>query len=167
MHRGDCTHRGLGGVIGCTHRGDCMHSGLGGVIVCTGVIVRTGGDCVHRGDGTHRGLGGVIVRTHRGDCTHRGDGTHSGLGGVIVCMDPTGVVVRVSVLQGVYDVHGSYRGYVTCMGPTGQTPSEMPTFRTTPHLPSWWYWRGAVAGRFAYTQVSCLATRLHWLQRTT
>ena len=61
--------------------------------------------CTHRGDCTHRGLGGVIVRTHRGD------GTHSGLGGVIVCMDPTGVVVRVSVLQGVYDVHGSYRGY--------------------------------------------------------
>ena len=45
----------------------------------------------------------------RGDCVHRGDGTHSGLGGVIVCMDPTGVVVRVSVLQGC----------MTCMGPTG------------------------------------------------
>ena len=36
MHRGDGTHRGLGGVIVRTHRG------LGGVIVCTGVMVRTG-----------------------------------------------------------------------------------------------------------------------------
>ena len=32
MHRGDGTHRGLGGVIVCTHRGH------GGVIVCTGVF---------------------------------------------------------------------------------------------------------------------------------
>ena len=52
---------------------------------------------MHRGDDTHWGLGGVIVRTHRG------------LGGVIVCMDPTGVVVRAWVLQGVCDVHESYR----------------------------------------------------------
>ena len=36
MHRGDGTHRGLGGVIVRTHRG------LGGVIVCTGVMLRTG-----------------------------------------------------------------------------------------------------------------------------
>ena len=36
MHRGDGTHRGLGGVIVRTHRG------LGGVIVCTGVMVRIG-----------------------------------------------------------------------------------------------------------------------------
>ena len=36
MHRGDGTHRGLGGVIIRTHRG------LGGVIVCTVVMVRTG-----------------------------------------------------------------------------------------------------------------------------
>ena len=36
MHRGDGTHRGLGGVIVHTHRG------LGGVIVCTGVMVRIG-----------------------------------------------------------------------------------------------------------------------------
>ena len=32
MHRGDGTHRGLGGVIVRTHRGH------GGVIVCTGVL---------------------------------------------------------------------------------------------------------------------------------
>ena len=36
MHRGDGTHRGLGGVIVRTHRG------LGGVIVCTGVMVHVG-----------------------------------------------------------------------------------------------------------------------------
>ena len=92
--------------------------------MCTGVMVRTGGDCVHRGDGTHRGLGGVIVRTHRGlggviVRTHRGLGgvivrTHRGHGGVIVCMDPTGVVVRVWVLQGLCD--GSYRGVGACTG---------------------------------------------------
>ena len=41
MHRGDGTHRGLGGVIVRTHRGDCTD----------------------RGDCTHRGLGGLIVRT--------------------------------------------------------------------------------------------------------
>ena len=38
MHRGDGTHRGLGGVIVRTHRGDCTHRGLGGVIVRTGVL---------------------------------------------------------------------------------------------------------------------------------
>ena len=53
MHRGDGTHRGLGGVIirahregswrcDCVHRGDDTHRGLGGVIVCTGVMVRIG-----------------------------------------------------------------------------------------------------------------------------
>ena len=30
MHRGDGTHRGLGGVIVRTHRGDGTHSGLEG-----------------------------------------------------------------------------------------------------------------------------------------
>ena len=39
VHRGDGTHRGLGGVIVRTHRG------LGGVIVCT-----------------HRGLGGQVIK---------------------------------------------------------------------------------------------------------
>ena len=62
---------------------------------------------MHRGDGTHRALGGVIVRTHRGH------------GGVIVCMVPTGVVVRVWVLQGLWYMHGSYRVGGACMGPTG------------------------------------------------
>ena len=38
MHRGDGTHRGLGGVIVRTHRGDCTYRGLGGVIVRTGVL---------------------------------------------------------------------------------------------------------------------------------
>ena len=41
MHRGDGTHRGLGGVIVCKG-GDGTHRGLGGVIVCIGVMVRTG-----------------------------------------------------------------------------------------------------------------------------
>ena len=42
MHRGDGTHRGLGGVIVCTGVIVRTHRGLGGVIVCTGVMVRTG-----------------------------------------------------------------------------------------------------------------------------
>ena len=33
-----------------------------------------------------------------------------------MCMGPTGVVVRAWVVQGLCDVHGSYRGCVTCMG---------------------------------------------------
>ena len=37
----------------------------------------------------------------------------------MTCMGPTGVVVRAWVLQGLWCVHGSYRGCVTCMGPTG------------------------------------------------
>ena len=34
-------------------------------------------------------------------------------------MGPTGVVVRAWILQGLWCMHGSYRGCVTCMGPTG------------------------------------------------
>ena len=35
------------------------------------------------------------------------------------CMGPTGVVVHAWVLQGLCDVHGSYRGCGACMGRTG------------------------------------------------
>ena len=34
-------------------------------------------------------------------------------------MGPTGVVVHAWVLQGLCDVHGSYRGCGACMGRTG------------------------------------------------
>ena len=39
--------------------------------------------------------------------------------GCVTCMGPTGVVVRAWVLQGLWCVHGSYRGCGACMGPTG------------------------------------------------
>ena len=36
-----------------------------------------------------------------------------------VVAGPTGVVVHAWVLQGLCDVHGSYRGCGACMGRTG------------------------------------------------
>ena len=37
----------------------------------------------------------------------------------MTCVGPTGVVCRAWVLQGLCDVHGSYRGCGACVSPIG------------------------------------------------